>query len=53
MFDPIAFPTLSCTAYYRAYGSWRFSGVRSAQLATSDRETIGGPTTRCSTPCTR
>ena len=53
MFQRIAFPRLSCTARYPGYGSWRFSAVRSAQLATSDREIIGGTTTRCSTPCTR
>ncbi|SDM09271.1 hypothetical protein SAMN05192555_109100 [Franzmannia pantelleriensis] len=53
MYHRIAFPLLPCNAYYRGYGSWRFSGVRSAQLATSGREIIGGHSTRCSTPCTR
>lgn len=53
MFDRFAITLLSCAARYYSYGGWRFSGVRSAQLATSDRETIGGNKTRCSTPCTR
>lgn len=57
MFDRLADAVMPSTARYfrtegyRAYGSWRFSDVRSAQLATSGRELIGGHSTRCSTPC--
>lgn len=53
MFDRIAITLLPCARYYRAYGSWRFNGARSAQFATSDREIIGGHAIRCSTPSTR
>lgn len=53
MFERIAITLLLLAGYYRSYGSWRFNGARSAQLATSGRETIGGHMTRSSTPCTR
>lgn len=41
--------TLPQYAYYGDRG-WRFSDTRSAQLATSGRQHIGGHSMRCSTP---
>lgn len=46
----IAFATTPLLGYDGYYGYWRFSELRSAEPATSDRSAIGGQTmTRCIT----
>lgn len=50
MTAPIAFAIRPSADVVGYYGYWRFSDLRSAQRATSDRSAIGGMTlTRCST----
>ncbi|WP_189469929.1 hypothetical protein [Litchfieldella qijiaojingensis] len=52
MFDRIAdIVRAMLTHYYAGYGNWRFSDTRSAQFATSGRQSIGGTSARCSLPC--
>jgi hypothetical protein len=50
MIAPIAFAIRPLTGVTGYYGYWRFSELRSAPSATSDRSTIGGTRpTRCMT----
>lgn len=49
MYDRIAaIAHVFSASYHAGYDGWRFNGSRSVQLATSDRQIIGGIAQRCS-----